>query len=35
MLFSAAIKSNYFQWTPEHDVVEHCSITEFCSAAEI
>ena len=46
MVFLAASKGNYFQWTPEHDMVmrsplqgtnmgEHCSSTEFSSAAEI
>jgi len=46
MLLLATSKGNYFQWTPEHDVImrsperrtnmgENCSSTEFSSAAEI
>ena len=46
MLFLAASKGSYFQWTQlEHNVAmripertdmkEHCSSTEFSSAAEI
>ena len=46
MLFLAASKGSYFQWTqlehngamriPERtDMEEHCSSTEFSSAAEI
>ena len=45
MLFLAASKGTFLQWTLEHDVArrspergqkgEHCSSTEFSSAAEV